>query len=191
MVVLSALPFIRSAELCAQSRPQGNAGRVWLELGAEANRQSYRCNRCDEGGSTRASAAGPAIVGAIGVTLPLNFGVAITGRRFQQFNFEHSQHSRFLFVVGQYAIPMLPMLTINAGVGQARHDGDRTDSQSYRGKATASLFGFALRVPAAKRVAFTVNASLLGDVGDRDGPRSKTATFGVGLSLAARCRTGC
>lgn len=170
-------------QLPAQTRPAGPL-RVWADVGVEANVQTQGCRSCLRNGN----AAGPAISWALGTSLPAHFGIAIAGRNFQEFNFEHTQHSRYLLVLGQYAPSLRENLTLNIGAGRAKHDADHGDA--YRNSANGAVVsgGAALRFPASGRAAFTVNGNILKSVGRFSGFRPTTFTLGIGFNLSAQFR---
>ena len=182
-VLIVLLVTTLALQLPAQARPAG-ASRVWAELGIEANVQTQNCGSCVRHGNS----AGPAFSWAVGSTLPSGFGIAIAGRNFQEFSFEHAQHSRFVLLLGQYAPSAFRNLTVNVGAGQAKHDSDPGDTyRNYFNGAVVSG-GVALRMPARSRPAFTVNANILKRVGGATDFRPTTFSFGIGFNLSTRCR---
>lgn len=170
-----------STKLCmAQARPTGSS-RLWAEIGTELSVQSQECAGCIRSGNT----AGPTIAATLGITLPSGFGVALSGKKFQEFNTEHSQNSKFVLVYGQYTNPKLPMLTLNVGVGRASHDGDPTDSYRNTGSGGVAGIGAALRLPASKRFVFTVKTDVIKSLGGSTNFQPTTFNFGLGINAAS------
>lgn len=166
-----------SAELSAQAMPAG-ATRAWTELIVEGHVQSMECASCNRVGN----AGGPAVHGLIGARIGNGFGIALSARTFQEFSFEHSQHSRQVSLLALYALPSWPNLTLSAGTGHARHDGDPTDSHRVSGAGPTISGAMAVRYSAASRVGLTLNVGVIKNVRGKSEFRPLTATFGVGLN---------
>ena len=182
-IILMSLISASNNVCSSQARPSG-FGRLWTEVGAEVSVQSQDCTGCTRNGK----AVGPTLAAALGFTLPSGFGLALSGKTFQEFHTEHSQNSKFLLLQGQYTIPKAQVLTLNLGVGRAWHDGDPTDSHMNAGRSNAVGFGSAVRLPASSRAALTVKADVINSVGGTTSFRPTTFNFGLGFSLSTACR---
>ncbi|MEP6765215.1 MAG: hypothetical protein ABJB66_12930 [Gemmatimonadaceae bacterium] len=128
------------------------------------------------------------MLGAVGATLPAGFGIAVAGRTFQEFNTEHTQHSQYFLLLGQYAAPTFPRITFNLGAGHAKHNGDHADSDSNFGSGPVISGGATVRLPAGRRAALTLSANLLKDVGGSSNFRPTTKTLGIGFNFGTSCR---
>ena len=183
LLVFSVLVATLSPTARAQSRPTG-AGRVWAELGIGAARQSLRCSDCvliDPIG-------GPVATGAMGLTLARGFGVAVLGREFQEFDFENSQGSRYLIVLGQYTPSRITPLTLSAGAGWGHHHGEPPEYAINDGGAVISS-GLAVRLPARSRVALSITSDVIQSIGGATHARPRLISMGLALSIAsARAR---
>ena len=175
--------ILRPAISDAQARPAG-AGRVWTEIAAEMNVQSQQCSTCTRNGN----AAGPALSAMVGATLQAGFGLALSGRTFQEFSTEHSQESKYLLVIGQYAPPSISVVSFNLGAGRSWHNGGPTDQHMNEGRSAVISGGVGLRLPPARRAAFTLSANIFKSVGGTAEFRPTTFAFGIGFGLSTACR---
>jgi hypothetical protein len=177
-VLVAAMLGVRTgAVVQAQGRPVGD-GRIWFELGLAASQQAGRCVTC-----TPSAIGGASVSAAGGVTLSRGFGVAVLGRAFQQFSFESSLSSRYFMALAQYAPARVPVLTLNAGAGWARHSGDDVSRDPSNGSGAALYAGTALRLPARSTYAITLTADILQSIEGSPSPHPRL--FSVGLAIGA------
>lgn len=176
-IVVASLAAGTGQALRAQGRPSGE-GRIWVELGLAASQQAGRCVTC-----TPSAIGGPSISAAGGVTLRRGFGAAVLGRAFQQFSFESSLNSRYFVALAQYAPARVPLLTLNAGAGWARHSGDFVSGEPSDGSGAVLYAGTALRLPPRSTYAITVTADILQSIEGSPSPHPRL--FSVGLAIAA------
>ena len=173
------------AALHAQGRPAGD-GRIWVELGVAAGQQAGRCVTC----IPNATIGGASLSAAGGVTLRRGFGVAVLGRAFNQVSFESPFYkSRYVVALAQYAPPLVPLLSLNAGGGWVRHTGDIAADPS-NGSGAALYAGSAVRLPARSSVAVTVVADVLQTIGGSlvSHPRLLSVGLSIGAATAPRHR---
>ena len=183
LALLVGLPLACVATAApAQARP-GGAGRAWGELALGGASQAPRCASC----ARKSAAAGPVLSAAAGVTLPRGFGLAVLGRAFQEVNFEHSQTSRYVVALGQYAPPGAAALTLSAGAGWGRHRGDSAP-YANDGEGAVLAAGVALRLPARPALSASLTADLLQAVGGATAYRPRQLTVGLGLNVATPTR---
>ena len=192
--------------LCAQDRPSGPAGRLWMSAGFGFGRQELGCSEC----ARTDAIAGLAGTASLGVTLPASTGVALVIHRFTEVSFEYSQQSQYLMIAGQYdprnapivrrVLPGLSGVTINAGLGYGRYWGDQSSPYEHRGSGLVGGAGIGLRVPAGSLAGFSVSASYLAAFTgkrhqQRFGPpsvllRPRMLLVTTSFSLAARSPAG-
>ncbi len=153
-------------------------GRAFASVGVAWDVQPANCTGCP----SNARAAGPAVEAVVGVKLGQGLAIGIAGRMFQQFSFEYNQSSKYVLLIGQYSLPALQSLTLNAGAGHARHEAERsTAAARYSENGIAVSGGVSLRIPARSRIGLTTNLGLIKTVSGPRAFRPWTATFGVGL----------
>lgn len=179
LLVAAALLAAITPVARAQSRPTGEH-RVYMEAGLGGARQTSGCGRC----TPPRAIGGPVLTGAVGLTLPHGFGVALLGRAFQQLDFEESQGSRYVVALGQYTPPRVSPLTLSLGAGWGRHRGEPLD-YANNDQGAVVVAGVALRVPARSRVALSVTADAIQSVGGATTYRPRLISGGLSLSIVS------
>ncbi len=171
------LSLMNSAELSSQELPQ-RQGRMFVDVQFGGELQARNCSQCP----SSQYAGGPAIQAVVGAALGRGLGVGIAARAFQQFSYEYDQSSLYWLLIARYTLPKWNNLSLNAGVGHARHEADTTPGARYSEAGAAVSGGVTLRLPAYSRVGLTTNLGVIKTVGGRGDFRPLTATFGVGLN---------
>ncbi|MDQ2666905.1 MAG: hypothetical protein M3Z05_12940 [Gemmatimonadota bacterium] len=180
LLIRLLLPFAIHAaaalSLAAQAQPAGK-GRLWAELGLAAAQQLHRCVQCDGAGT----AVGPAVTLSVGHTLASGFGVAFTGLAFHELSFETSFHSEYLAALVQYSPLKASVLTLSAGAGWGKHEGDSSPGLS-NGNGSVVVGSASLRLPPASMFAASLSASVFQSI---DGtPRRYLRLMSVGIAIA-------
>ena len=117
LLAVVAATFLGGTSGQGQSRPAGEAKRVWLEGGVEAAAERQGCD-CPRQG---AWATGPAATVAVGVTLPRRLGLGVSARRFREIDFEYGQRSTYYLALIQYSLS--ERTTVVLGGGKGSHAG--------------------------------------------------------------------
>jgi hypothetical protein len=163
----------------AQAQPAGD-GRTWTEIGLFAAQQINRCIAC----KGAQAAGGPALTLSLGHTLENGFGVALTGLAFQQFSFETSFRSEYIALLGQYTPPRLPVLTVAAGTGWAKHNSDTSSGQGGGdGNILAGSLG--VRMPATSTLAISLGAYVLQSIAGTPSPYLRLVSVGISVGVAS------
>ena len=171
--------------VAAQAQPEG-AKRVWIELGLGASRQDPYCAGCVQ----QSRMGGPAVTGAIGLTLTNHFGLALAAREFSEFSFEQSHSATYFLALAQYTLA--PPLRLNVGLGTSSQHGDHAP-YGDNGTGSAVTGGFALRLPTNSTFGLTLEVDWIKTVSGTlrtasglpgSSYRPMLFTIGVGINLA-------
>jgi hypothetical protein len=150
-----ACVFIFAANTQAQA-PADGGQRIWFELGLGGSRQDPNCTACAQ----QSAVGGISATIAAGLTITPRFGIAVLGRKFDEFSFETSHDATYVIGLAQLAPAPQRFIVFNLGIGSGIQHGDNPP-YGDNGRGTVVAGGLALRVPSSSTFGLTLTADLI------------------------------